>query len=113
MLILVGVATSISSVADAAAIQKRSTSGYNDFSCKPSAAHPRPVILVHGTVLTNASWELFGPAIASQGYCVFSLTYGRWENIPIFAGIAPIEDNAAEVGAFADQVLAATGNRKS
>jgi len=91
-------------------LAKRSSSGYSDFNCKPTAQHPRPVILVHGTTLTQASWNLFDPKIAAAGYCVFSLTYGRWKNIPVFAGIAPIPDNAVEVGAFADKVLAATGN---
>ncbi|KAG0048789.1 hypothetical protein BGZ83_006296 [Gryganskiella cystojenkinii] len=88
-------------------------SGYNDFNCKPSEKHPRPVILIHGTALSSASWHMFGPKIAKAGFCVFSLTFGKWKDIPIFGGLAPIHDSAAEVGAFAGKVLAATGTNQA
>ncbi|KAG0276079.1 hypothetical protein BGZ95_008030 [Linnemannia exigua] len=94
---------------DAAAIHKRAPvttsksvhSGYNDWDCRPSAAHPRPVILVHATLFTKESWGVFGPKIAEQGYCVYSLTYGRyWKTLlPMIGAIAPAVDNAKEVGA--------------
>ncbi|KAF9932395.1 hypothetical protein FBU30_008247 [Linnemannia zychae] len=86
-------------------------SGYNDWSCKPSIEHPRPVILVHATLFTKVTWAMFGPKIAEQGYCVYSLTYGRyWKKfLPMIGGIAPAIDNAKEVGAFAEKVLILTG----
>ncbi|KAF9087092.1 hypothetical protein BGX23_008368 [Mortierella sp. AD031] len=85
-------------------------SGYNDWNCKPSAAHPHPVILVHATLLNKHSWAVFGPKIAEAGYCVYSMTYGvYWKVLPLLGAIAPAVENAAEVGAFADKVLKATG----
>lgn len=99
---------------DAAAIHPRapapSGSGYNDWNCKPLEGR-RPVILVHATLFTKESWAIFGPAIAKQGYCVYSVTYGRyWKTLlPMVGAIAPAVDNAKEVGAFAEKVLEATG----
>ncbi|KAG0343974.1 hypothetical protein BG004_004857 [Podila humilis] len=104
----VAITLSVSSV-NAAAIVKRASSGYNDFNCQPSAAHPRPLLLVHGTTLTAESWNTFYPYFVKAGYCTFALTFGKRQEIPLFAGIARIEENAAEVGAYADRILAATG----
>ncbi|KAG0278964.1 hypothetical protein BGZ95_002650 [Linnemannia exigua] len=40
-----------------------------------------------------------------EGYCVFGLTYGKFKDVPVLGGIAPIEDNAQEVANFADDIL--------
>ncbi|KAF8930149.1 hypothetical protein BGZ58_008442, partial [Dissophora ornata] len=40
---------------------KRDIAGMNDYSCKLTAAHPRPLILVHSTLLTVDSWWTFAP----------------------------------------------------
>ncbi|HEY1827089.1 MAG TPA: alpha/beta fold hydrolase [Acidimicrobiales bacterium] len=87
--------------------------GANDFSCKPSAAHPYPLVLVHGLGATMAeNWFSLAPILAARGYCVFALTYGINPKYPYFGGVEPIEQSAPELGAFVDQVLAATGASK-
>ncbi len=51
--------------------------GVNDFTCTPTAVHPRPVVLVHGTDSNAYSdWASLGPRLAGSGYCVFALNYG-------------------------------------
>jgi pimeloyl-ACP methyl ester carboxylesterase len=52
------------------------------------------------------------PLLAARGYCVFALTYGLDPRLPLFGGTIPIEQSAPELGAFVDQVLAATGASK-
>lgn len=86
----------------------------NDFTCEPSAAHPRPVVLVHGLGATqSANWSYMAPRLASAGYCVFSLTYGvdpRTTALPYApGGVVRMEQSATELQAFVDRVLAATG----
>jgi triacylglycerol lipase len=77
--------------------------GANDWDCRPSAARPVPVVLVHGTFADmTVSWNLISPALKASGYCVFALDYGR-------RGTGPIEDSARELDAFVDRVRAATG----
>src|SRR3984893_8802750 len=47
------------------------------WSCQPSAAHPYPVILVHGTLANeNFSWQALSPMLANAGYCVYAFNYG-------------------------------------
>ena len=86
----------------------RDPSGTNNWSCKPSAAHPNPVVLVHGTI-GNAydSWSGLGPVLKSYGYCVFAVNYGAptWS---LFKGTGDIPASAAEIGRFVDQVRSAT-----
>jgi triacylglycerol esterase/lipase EstA (alpha/beta hydrolase family) len=89
--------------------------GANDFACKPSAAHPRPVVLVHGTFADMAdSWQALSPLLVNHGYCVFALNYGAANGsgaVGIY-GIGDIRQSAAELSAFVDQVLNATGASK-
>lgn len=83
--------------------------GANDWNCRPSAARPNPVVLVHGTAANMAlSWRAVGPELKNRGFCVFALNYGRLYPGPSF-GLARIERSAGELGAFIDRVLAATG----
>lgn len=93
-----------------AATTTATTSGWNDFSCKPSAAHPRPVVLVHGTLGNSVdNWLGLAPYLVKRGYCVFSLDYGQLPGVPFFHGLGPIEDSAHQLSDYVDRVLAATG----
>ncbi|MFF0541797.1 esterase/lipase family protein [Nocardia thailandica] len=90
--------------------------GANDTGCVPSAAHPDPVVLLHGTgggAQTN--WGTYVPLLANEGYCVFSLTYGAYDlpwPISAIGGMASIQDSARQVADFVDMVLGATGARR-
>lgn len=90
--------------------------GTNDWTCKPSAAHPNPVVLVHGTAGNRSTnWQTYGPLLKNNGYCVFALTYGSTVPVPYpgaLGGFGDMKASAAALGAFVDQVLAATGARK-
>jgi len=83
-------------------------------ACQPSAAHPRPVVLVHGTFANKIdNWLVLKPRLEHAGYCVYALNYGAnsltpWTFNTVY-GLGPIEDSAAQLASFVDQVLAATG----
>ncbi len=63
----------------------------NDWSCKPTAAHPEPVVLAHGLGANgDDNWFFHGPQIAGAGYCVFSTTYGAGILGPLVGGIGPM-----------------------
>lgn len=88
--------------------------GTNDWECRPSAAHPRPVVLVHGTFGNKSTnWQTYGPLLKNNGYCVFALTYGLPEGaLPVadqLAGMTDMRSSARELAAFVDRVLEATG----
>jgi len=91
--------------------------GTNDWTCKPTAAHPRPVVLVHGTAGNRSTnWQTYGPLLKNNGYCVFALTYGvpAGSAYPASAlgGMNDIASSAQELAAFIDKVRAATGSGK-
>ena len=86
--------------------------GANDWTCRPSAAHPRPVVLVHGTFADMAdSWQALAPLLHNHGYCVFALNYGAHGGSDAFGvyAIGDIAASAAQLSDFVDRVLAATG----
>jgi triacylglycerol lipase len=83
--------------------------GANNWKCKPSAAHPRPVVLVHGLAATMTdNWQTISPLLADNGYCVFALTYGEEPGETSFGGLEPMEQSAAVLATFVNKVLAAT-----
>ena len=87
--------------------------GANDWDCKPTAAHPRPLILVHGTFgVAFANWGYMGPALKAKGYCVFALEYGHLPPNP-FPGMDHPDNSAQQLKIFVDGVLAATGAAKA
>lgn len=89
------------------------TSGWNDWGCRPSAAHPEPVVLVHGLGANDTvNWFFHAPKIAAQGYCVFSLTYGTGILGPTVGGLASMRDSSAQLGRFVDRVRSTTGAAK-
>jgi triacylglycerol esterase/lipase EstA (alpha/beta hydrolase family) len=86
--------------------------GANDWNCKPSPAHPQPVVLVHGTFADMSnSWQAISPLLKNNGYCVFALNYGSYAGsgaIGVY-GTGEIRNSAKELDAFVDKVRAATG----
>lgn len=84
--------------------------GANDWSCKPTAEHPYPVVLVPGTFESmEKNWSTLSPHLKSAGYCVFALNYGETNGV---YATAPVAESAQELAPFVEAVRAATGAKK-
>lgn len=80
--------------------------GANDWSCRPTAERPSPVVIVHGTFGDQKSLlDRLSLALVSAGFCVYSFDYGN-------RATASIEQSAEELKAFTGQVLQTTGAAK-
>ena len=89
------------------------STGWNDYNCKPSAAHPYPVVLVHGTFANGTdNWGVLAPYLEDRGYCVFSFDYGQLTSIGLIDGLGPIADSAQQLSDEVNKVLTATGASK-
>ena len=88
--------------------------GANNFACRPDAAHPHPVILVHGTIENqDDNWQAASPVLANHGYCVFAFNYGGSSPDADFQGTGDIAASAGQLASFVNRVLAATGAAKA
>jgi len=86
--------------------------------CKPSAAHPFPVVLVHATLADEGSnWVTLAPLLANEGYCVYAFNYGETAaSLPIIPFITPgridglghITQSAEELSSFVNRVISKT-----
>jgi triacylglycerol esterase/lipase EstA (alpha/beta hydrolase family) len=87
--------------------------GADNFSCRPTAAHPYPVILVNGTFANmDDNWQAASPLLANHGYCVFAFNYGGATPSDPIQGTGEIAASAAQLSSFVSQVIAATGASK-
>lgn len=99
----------VSAAAAAAADPEQAPPGTNDFACKPSAAHPFPVVLIPGTFsVMEDDFGALAPILANNGYCVFSTNYGGTTGALVQA-IGPAATSAQQVSAFITKVIQATG----
>ena len=83
--------------------------------CTPTAAHPYPVVLVHGTFANRFnSWQAMSPALKRAGYCVYALDYGarNGSGLAGIYGIARIERSARQLRDFVARVRERTGAAK-
>ncbi|WP_432946748.1 esterase/lipase family protein [Kribbella sp. CA-253562] len=108
VLLTAGAATAPASAAAAAP-----TSGFDNWACKPSAAHPNPLVLLHGLGGNGpGNYSFLGPYLAARGYCAFTLTYGQATPAIPVGGTVSIVRSSAEIEAFVDRVRTATGAAK-
>ena len=100
--------------------EPESVEGANN-NCKPTSAHPYPVVLVHATLADEGSnWVTLAPLLANNGYCVYAFNYGAtwlsgevWPFIgPRIDGLNHIEHSAEELRSFVNSVLSRTGAAK-
>lgn len=88
---------------------------FNDTSCVPSPAHPKPVVYLHGTGSSSEGFVGTARFLRERGFCLWTLHYGSDRTtlrglIPGQDGVGPVEDSLEEVAVFVDDVLAATGS---
>src|SRR6476659_5307540 len=108
--VLAVLASSLAVAPAQAAGTEISPPGANDWSCKPIAEHPYPVILVPGTFESmDKNWSTLSPHLKSAGYCVFALNYGETNGV---YATAPVAKSAQELAPFVDAVRSATGAKK-
>ncbi|GAA0627886.1 alpha/beta fold hydrolase [Kribbella sandramycini] len=89
------------------------SSGFDNWSCRPSAAHPNPVVLLHGLGGNGpGNYSFLGPYLAAKGYCAFTLTYGQASPVIPVGGTIPIAESAAQIQAFVQRVRQTTGAAK-
>ncbi|HWE54573.1 MAG TPA: hypothetical protein VG435_03630 [Acidimicrobiales bacterium] len=91
--------------------------GENNWACRPSAAHPEPVVLVPGTAGDDAdNWGTYAALLYDNGYCVYALTYGvppALASTPLqFGGLNTIESSAGQLSTFVARVIRASGAHK-
>jgi triacylglycerol lipase len=84
-------------------------------ACSPTAAHPAPVVLVHGTFENRFdNWQAMSPALKAAGYCVYALDYGADNGSAAYGvyGIGEISRSARQLADFVASVRAQTGAAK-
>lgn len=87
--------------------------GVNDASCRPSAEHPNPVVVLHGLGATHyEDLNVLQGWLAARGYCTFASTYGAYAGFPLVGGLRDIGESAREIAASIATVREQTGAAK-
>jgi triacylglycerol esterase/lipase EstA (alpha/beta hydrolase family) len=99
----------VSGIAAALFNPSQSPPGVNNYSCKLSSAHPRPVVLIDGTFGNmEDDYGALGPILANDGYCVFAVDFGNKPG-ELIQSIGPVATSAQEVASFIEHVRASYG----
>lgn len=74
----------------------------DDWRARPTTERPWPVVLIHGTGTTKGDWQELGAELRKDGWAVFAPDFGQ-------RATGPVPESAAQIGAYIDTVLLATG----
>lgn len=82
----------------------------DDWSCR-SAAHPNPVVLLHGLFASEKlDLNVLEAWLRRRGFCTFAPLYGSYTpRLPVLGGLKPVTELSREVAAFIRQVHNRTG----
>ncbi|PRQ12528.1 lipase [Corynebacterium sp. 13CS0277] len=88
--------------------------GTNDPACRVDAAHPWPVVMLHGTAASfYQDYSALAPALVDEGWCVFGVDYGQgpepkdgfgWQSMELSAGQVEETVRAAQATSGGQQV---------
>lgn len=97
-----------------AAFSPNAVAGANDWSCKPTAEHPNPVVLLPGTFANiGEDFVALSPMLKNAGYCVFATNFGMtWLSAGRVGGLDSEITSGDQVATFINKVLATTGAQK-
>jgi pimeloyl-ACP methyl ester carboxylesterase len=85
---------------------------HNNFDCR-SAAHPNPVVLLHGLGATfYEDLNYLQGFLQAQDFCTFSVTYGDYKDFPLVGGLKPISESSIEIASFIKDVQNKTAASK-
>lgn len=77
----------------------------DDWSARPDAEHPWPIILLHGTTDAKGVWQQLGQELREDGWAVFAPDYGM-------RATGPLADAARQVADYIAAVRTVTGADK-
>ena len=91
-------------------LSPNASAGTNNWGCKPTTAHPYPVVLVPGTGANiGFNGTTLSPLLTNDGYCVYSLNYNQTVPLVPADGLGTIATSAKQLSTFVNKVLAKTG----
>lgn len=82
----------------------------NDYLCR-GATQAVPIIFLHG-LGGNGDAGVLQVALASQGYCTFSVTYGAFDDYPTVGGLQNVKDSSKIVADFISFVAFLAGAKR-
>ncbi|WP_311521354.1 triacylglycerol lipase [uncultured Corynebacterium sp.] len=74
----------------------------DDWSARPTAERPWPVILIHGTCDNKGIWQVLADMLRAAGWATFAPDYGM-------RATGPLQDSARQLDAYIDAVRTVTG----
>lgn len=113
MLFTILTSCALALTASASPVAKRAT--HNDFSCR-STTHPNPVVIFHGLGATYyEDLNYLEAYLQENDFCTFSITYGAYQDSlasSYVGGLQPINQSAAQLATFVNEVHTNTGASK-
>lgn len=77
----------------------------DDWSARPTAERPWPVVLIHGTCDSKGIWQVLAEMLRAAGWATFAPDYGT-------RATGPLQESARQLDAYINAVRTVTGAEK-